>query len=87
MNTKNLEYKIKNRLDISWNSLCLCPNHAAEYKFGAVDLSRITNVIEELELQDREEDTVFTIGMNGNQVKIKYITKHFLALKTSFHIL
>lgn len=85
LNTKNLDDKIKNTLDIGWNSLCLCPNHAAEYKFGAVDLSHITNVIEELELQDRaEEDIVVTIGMNGNQVKIKYTPKHFLALKTAF---
>lgn len=84
IDTKNLDEKFKKSLDIGWNSLCLCPNHAAEYKYGAVDLSDLIEKIKAISVVERNSDLVnLPIGMQGQVVNIRYTPKHFLALKAA----
>lgn len=85
IDTKKLDESLKHSLEIGWNSLCLCPNHVAEYKYGAIDLSSIEKNIENAEVIDGDNREIpLEILMQGNPVNIMYSPKHFLALKTAF---
>ena len=84
IDTKSLDDKLKKSLETGWNSLCLCPNHAAEYKYGAIDLTDIIEKIKSIPIIERSRDKIaLPIIMQGNIVEIKYTPKHFLALKTA----
>lgn len=84
IDTKNLDEKLKKSLDTGWNSLCLCPNHAAEYKYGAIDIADIIEKIKNIVVVDRSSDKIsLSIGMQGEIVDLMYTPKHFLALKTA----
>ena len=82
--TKSLDESLKKSLEIGWNSLCLCPNHAAEYKYGAVDITDIVEKINSISVVDRSSEKIpLLIGMQGKSVELLYTPKHFLALKTA----
>ena len=83
--TKNLSDQFKKSLEIGWNSLCLCPNHAAIYKYGSIDLSDLQNNVDALSIIDKEnENIMLPIIMQGEMINIRYTPKHFLALKAAF---
>ena len=83
--TKTLSEQYKKSLETGWNSLCLCPNHAAIYKYGAVDLSDLQENILSIEVANRNNDCVkLPIVMQDAISEIKYTPKHFLALKAAF---
>jgi len=84
IDTKSLDDKLKKSLDTGWNSLCLCPNHAAVYKYGAIDIADIVDRIKNTIVADMSSDKIpLSIGMQGEIVELMYTPKHFLALKTA----
>lgn len=84
IDTKCLDDKLKKSLETGWNSLCLCPNHAAEYKYGAIDIADILEKINNISVVDRSSEKIaLSIGMQGKIINLIYTPKHFLALKTA----
>ena len=82
LNTKNLEDAVKSNIENGWNSLCLCPNCAAKYRFGRKDLSEfrdkiMTSVIEE----GNDEYIKIDIGLQDRRENIRYSPRHMLSLK------
>jgi hypothetical protein len=82
--TGQLAPEYVNTLGEAWNSLCLCPNCASEYKVGPKDMSDFRNqVLDYTVIQGSKEYIVISIILQGKQKIIKYVPKHFLALKTA----
>lgn len=87
LKTALLNDQYKEALGLGWNSLCLCPNCAAKYKYGSKDLSDFESQVDFIEVENGEEDYIYLqIGMQDEYVKIKYTPKHFLALQTALRI-
>ena len=83
-----LEEKVENSSKLGWNSLCLCPNCAAEYNYCSKIISNIYNQVISI---DVEADSDIPIEINveipqGQKKKIHYSPRHFMALKKAFEI-
>lgn len=74
--------RYKQSISEGWNSLCLCPNCAAEFKFGKKNLSGLISMIQNYHVEERDENLIVCdIEMQGEKRSIKYTGKHFLALQ------
>ena len=65
MNTSVLEEKYLAGLSLGWNSLCMCPNCAAEYQHGAVSLYDFKDKVLDLTI-DKNVDGIFNIVSAGS---------------------
>lgn len=87
INTANLDPKYLNTLDAGWNTLCLCPNCAAEYRYCSKDLSDLESQVEKTTIEDRKNEYIeIIITLKGSLTKILFTPRHFLALKTAFKV-
>lgn len=84
----NLPERLRNSGKYGWNSLCLCPNCAAEYNYCSKKISSLHEQVMRLEVQPNSEDTVdIEIEMpEGKARRIRYSPRHFMALKEAFKI-
>ena len=75
-------------LRLGWNSLCLCPNCAAEYNYCSKKISDIYEQVMNLEVEPDSEDPVrINIEIpQGKARTINYSPRHFLALKKAFEV-
>ena len=74
--------RYKQSISEGWNSLCLCPNCAAEFKFGKKNLSGLISMIQNYHVKERDENLIVcNIEIQGEKRSIKYTGKHFLALQ------
>lgn len=84
MKTSELDEKYLGKLELGWNSLCLCPNCAAKYRYGIKDMSDFYEQVMQNEVEEKSYDFVeIRIGLQGESEIIKYSPKHFLALKVA----
>lgn len=70
-----------------WNSLCLCPNCAAEYNYCSKRISTIYDQIMKTEVEPDSDDPI-AINIEipqGKKRTIKYSPRHFLALKRALN--
>lgn len=80
--TRKISADFKQRLSEGWNSLCLCPNCAAEFKYGKKNLSELIFMINNYKIKEGDENLIdCNIEMQGEPRTIKYTGKHFLALQ------
>ena len=87
MKTSELDTKYLERLELGWNSLCLCPNCAAKYRYGIKDMSDFYRQIMETEVEEGSYDFIpIHIGLQDEDQVIRYSPKHFLALKTALEV-
>ena len=87
MKTSELDEKYLEKLELGWNSLCLCPNCAAKYRYGIKDMSDFYRQIMETEVEEGSYDFIpIHIGLQDEDQIIRYSPKHFLALKTALEI-
>lgn len=75
-------------LGLGWNSLCLCPNCAAEYNYCS---KRISDIYDQVMNTEVEPDSDEAIGIDielpqGKTRTIRYSPRHFLALKKAFEV-
>lgn len=85
INTANLDPKYQSSLDAGWNTLCLCPNCAAEYRYCAKDLSDLETQVENTQIENRKNEYIeIYITLKGVRTKIMFTPRHFLALQTAF---
>lgn len=82
INTQQLSSAIRQTTHLAWNSLCLCPNCAAKYDVCSRDLNGLFEQIMQTEIiEGNPERIVLSIELDGKRQEIRYIPKHFLALK------
>ena len=73
---------------LGWNSLCLCPNCAAEYNYCSKKISSIHEQVMNIEVEPGS-DTPIDIHIEmpeGSPRTIHYSPRHFMALKEAFRI-
>lgn len=74
--------RYRHSISEGWNSLCLCPNCAAEFKYGKKNLSELISMIQNYHIEEQDESLIIcNIEMQGERRAIKYTGKHFLALQ------
>lgn len=87
INTSNLDPKYQTSLDAGWNTLCLCPNCAAEYRYCAKDLSDLESQVENTQIENQKNEYIeIHITLKGVRTKIMFTPRHFLALQTAFRV-
>lgn len=74
---------------LGWNSLCMCPNCAAEYNYCS---KKISTIYDQVMATEVEADCDDYIGIQveipeGKRRTIRYSPRHFLALKTVLKLL
>lgn len=83
-----LPEKLANSGKYGWNSLCLCPNCAAEYNYCSKKISSLYDQVMQMEVEPGSEETL-DIGIEmpeGKARRIRYSPRHFMALKEAFKI-
>lgn len=58
MRTSELAHKYNASLGLGWNSLCLCPNCAAKYRYGVKDVSGFYEQVKSQEVQAGDENYI-----------------------------
>lgn len=80
--TQDLPDKLRNTLGLAWNSLCLCPNCAAKYRYSAKKISGLTEQIENAEVVAGDPEEIgLEIMLAGRTVDVSFVPKHLLALR------
>ena len=84
LDTGHLSEEYLQGLSTGWNTLCLCPNCAAEYKYGAVSFFDFEEKVKETEVDKNYRDFYeFTIQMQGEERILRYTPRHIISLQTA----
>lgn len=85
----DLHERVKSSAKLGWNSLCLCPNCAAEYNYCSKKISMIYDQVMSTEVEvDSDEPIEIQVEIpEGRRRTIKYSPRHFMALKGALKIL
>ena len=83
ISTTLLDEKYNSTLKSGWNTISLCPNCAAEYRYsGGKNISVLIDQLNEIEIeQDNDNFIEMHILLNGKDRVIKFSPKHLLALQ------
>ena len=74
-------------LSTGWNTLCFCPNCAAEYKYGAVSMLDFFSKVKQTEIdKSYSEFYEFEIKLQGETRILRYTPRHLLSLKTALEL-
>lgn len=88
INTQHLTDSVKQTMKLAWNSLSLCPNCAAKYRYCSKDVSGLYEQIMQKEISDESpEHIVLTIELDEKMQEIHYTPEHFLALKKAIQLI
>ena len=84
LDTGHLEEEYLQGLSTGWNTLCMCPNCAAEYKYGAISFFDFQEKVVNTEVNKHYRDYYeFKIQMQGEDRVLKYTPRHLLSLQTA----
>ena len=84
LDTGHLQEEYLKGLATGWNTLCLCPNCAAEFKYGAVSINNLVSEVKKIKADPNYFDYyTFDIEMQGEKRTLRYTPKHLLALQTA----
>ncbi|MBQ3301872.1 MAG: hypothetical protein IJH04_07005 [Eggerthellaceae bacterium] len=82
ISSSDLPERHRNSVELGWNSLCLCPNCAAKYKYSGKKLSGFMEQVHSAEVFPGDEGRIpIRIELAGRTTEIKFTPKHFIALK------
>jgi len=82
INSADLPSRYRNSMELGWNSLCLCPNCAAKYRYSGKKLSGFMEQVEATEVVPREAERIaIEIELAGRRTAINFTPKHFISLK------
>lgn len=71
--TDSIPTAYKQSISEGWNSLCLCPNCAAEFRYGKKNLSELVRMIQTYNVEEEDENLIVCdIEMQGEKRSIKY---------------
>lgn len=84
LDTGHLEEEYLSGLSTAWNTLCFCPNCAAEFKYGAVSLFDFVEDVKGTVVDSSYSDYYeFSIEMQGEERVLRYTPRHLMALKAA----
>lgn len=84
LDTSELDKVNKKDLSNGWNSLCLCPNCAAEYRYGSVSLYDFSDQVMSVVIDRSVDDYIeFPIKMQGEDRILRYTPVHLFHLQTA----
>lgn len=88
MKYSQLPERLQNSSKYGWNSLCLCPNCAAEYNYCSKKISTLYEQVMENDVEAGSDETIdILVEMpQGKARRIHYSPRHFLALKSALKI-
>lgn len=86
--TSNLDDRLRPTMQYGWNSLCLCPNCAAEYNNCSKKISMIYEQVIRAEVEPGSDEAIrIQIEMpEGRKRFIAYSPRHMIALQRAFKI-
>ncbi|SNU04617.1 hypothetical protein SAMN06297422_101159 [Lachnospiraceae bacterium] len=82
--TDKLKDEFRKAEYLAWNTLCLCPNCAAEFKYGPKTMNGFTEQVKNAEIEQGSNEGIdIKIEMQGEEKTIKYSPKHLQNLKVA----
>lgn len=88
IDTSELPGRLRNSLKLAWNSLCLCPNCAAKYRYSAKKISMLLKQVLDTEvLAGDDERIALKIELAGRTETVSFAPKHFVALQQGIRML
>lgn len=84
--TGSMMQEYEGSMKLGWNSLCLCPNCAAKYKYCSKKISTIRDQVMQQTVEvDSDEPICIQVEIpEGERKVIHYSPRHFMALKQAF---
>lgn len=83
-NTAKLDEKLQINLDSGWNTLCLCPNCAAKFKYSQITISGLIEQAEAIDVNSIQSAFVdIYIVLEEKPTTIQFTPKHLLALQVA----
>ena len=87
LDTSEFQARERATLDLCWNSLCLCPNCAAKYRYGSKDMSGFVEQVRARTVKPGCDEAIpIHIVLQGKEEIIHYAPKHFLALQAAINV-
>ncbi|MCM1308656.1 MAG: hypothetical protein NC223_08665 [Butyrivibrio sp.] len=81
-NTGKLDDSLQINLDLGWNTLCLCPNCAAKFKYSQLTISGLIEQVERINISAVQSAFVdVSITLEGKPTTIRFTPKHLLSLQ------
>jgi len=85
ISTANLDKSLLNNVDAGWNTLCLCPTCAAEYRYCSKNLLGFEEQVETTIVKAGKNELIpIQIELKCQPTQIMFAPKHFIALKAAF---
>ena len=85
-NTGELMESQQIKLDLGWNTLALCPNCAARFKYSQLTISGLIQRVEEIDVNAAQSAFFeIPIGLEGKTATIRFTPKHLLALQVALN--
>ena len=87
IDTSRLEDRYLTAIDKGWNTLCLCPNCAAEYRHCSKSMVGLIEQIRDIKVESGRNDYIeLTFVLKGSPTKIQFTPRHFIALQAAFEV-
>lgn len=84
--TGRIEHEKLRGLEYCWNSMCMCPNCAAKYKYGAKNIEGMPRQVEDCCIEKGSDRRIgIKIELAGEQETVSFVPKHLLAVKAGLH--
>lgn len=83
-NTGKLDDSLQIKFDLGWNTLCLCPNCAAKFKYSQLTISGLIEQVESIDISNIQNEFIdIPITLECKPAIIHFTTKHLLALQVA----
>lgn len=83
-NTGKLDDSLQIKLDLGWNTLCLCPNCAAKFKYSQLTISGLIEQVERIDVSAVQSAFIdISITLEGKPTTIRFTPNHLLALQVA----
>lgn len=83
-NTGKLDDSLQIKLDLGWNTLSLCPNCAAKFKYSQLTISNLIEQVQNIDINSVQSDFFdISIKLENKPTTIHFTPKHLLALQVA----
>lgn len=83
-NTGKLDDSLQIKLGLGWNTLSLCPNCAAKFKYSQLTISGLIEQVEGIDINAVQSAFIdISIQLEGKQTTIRFTPRHLLALQVA----
>lgn len=83
-NTAQLDESLKIKFDLGWNTLSLCPNCAAKFKYSQLKISGFIAQVESIDIPAEQSEFIeISITLENTPAKISFTHTHLLALQVA----